>query len=208
MVVLTLPAPAMALTVTTPSLPAPLPAALPLADSTLSGSVSGGADGAPIAVTVTGPASTGVEIQVPPLPNLPALPSAPTLPIAPTVTDPISPSTPAPLPTAPSAPARAASPSHVGGTDPPAAVLNDRPQVPRSRFAAGAARPVAAPAPARPGRVSAAIDTRPADSMLHRIPGIASRMALWALLAAVVFVLKMLVASAATHFRRRPAPLS
>src|SRR4029078_5855957 len=67
MVVLTLPAPAMALTVTTRSGRAPLPAELPLGDSTLSGSVSGGPDGASIAVTVTGPAPTGVEIQVPPV---------------------------------------------------------------------------------------------------------------------------------------------
>jgi len=44
--------------------------------------------------------------------------------------------------------------------------------------------------------------------MLHRISGIASRVALWALLAAVVFVLQMLVASAAKHHRPRPAHLS
>jgi hypothetical protein len=44
--------------------------------------------------------------------------------------------------------------------------------------------------------------------MLHRISGVASRVALWALLAAVVFMLQMLVASAAKHHRRRPAHLS
>jgi hypothetical protein len=54
--------------------------------------------------------------------------------------------------------------------------------------------------------VSAAIDARPADSLLQRVPAFASRLALWAALAAIVLVLQMLVGSAVR--RSRSAPVS
>jgi hypothetical protein len=202
-VLLTLPAPASALTVTLPTVPAPLPPVqLPLGGSTLSGSVSGGAGGAPIDITVNGPASTGIEVQLPGIPSAPALPIAPTGP----VTEPIA---TAPVPTPTRSSPQPASPSHPGGAvssgPVPAPVpAADHAAPPVSPFAAGPARPLAAPLPAPAARVSAVIDARPADSLLHRVQAIAGRLVLWALLAAVLFVLEMLVAS--TLRRRRPQP--
>ena len=71
---LTLAAPASALTVAVPTLPAPLPT-LPLPTGA---SVSGGTGGAPIDVSVTGPGSTAIDLQ---LAGIPALPTGPTGPV-------------------------------------------------------------------------------------------------------------------------------
>jgi hypothetical protein len=199
----TLAAPASALTVTIPTVPAPLPPIqLPLGASDVSASVSGGTGGAPIDVSVKGPASTGIEVQLPGVPSAPALPIGPTAPTA----EPIaSPSTPTPTLSSP----QPASPSRLGGSGSSAAVPGEGAvTVPASPFAAGPARPIAAPEPARPASVSAAIDARPADSVLHRVQAIASRLALWALLAAVLFVLELLVRSAVRRRRPKPAGLS
>lgn len=186
-VLLTLPAPASALTVTLPTVPAP---------------VSGGAGGATIDVTVKGPASTGIEVQLLGVPSTPALPIGPAAP----VTEPIA-TPPVRMPTL-SSPQPASSP-HLGGRDSSvAAPGNYAAAVSASPFAAGPARPVASPEPTRQARVSAAINARPADSLLHRVQTIASRLALWALLAAVVFVLEMLVGSAVRVRRPKPAGLS
>jgi hypothetical protein len=57
-----------------------------------------------------------------------------------------------------------------------------------------------------PANLSAAIDAQPADSLLQRVPAIASRIALWAALAAILFVLQMLVGSAVRQ--RRSARVS
>jgi hypothetical protein len=75
-------------------------------------------------------------------------------------------------------------------------------------LAAGAARPIASPEPARPAHVSATINARPADSLLRRASTIASRVALWALLAAVVFALQLQLSSALRRYRRKQARLS
>jgi hypothetical protein len=56
--------------------------------------------------------------------------------------------------------------------------------------------------------VSAAIHGQPADSILQRVPAIASRIALWAALAGIVFVLQMLVGSAVRQRRNRTARIS
>jgi hypothetical protein len=201
-VFLSLPAPASALTVTVPTVPAPLPPIqLPLGGSSFSGSVSGGAGGAQIDLTVKGPASPGIEVQLPGIPSALALPIGPTAP----VTEPIA-NPPLRIPT-PSSP-QPASPSRLGVSDSSVAVPHDNAAAPSSPFAASPARPVASPVPERHARVSAAINARPADSLLHRVQAIASRLALWALLAAVVFVLEMLVGSAVRRRRPKPAGLS
>jgi hypothetical protein len=198
----TLPAPASALTVTAPTAPAPLPIELPLGASAVGGSVSGGAGGAPIDVTVKGPASTGVEVQLPGIPSAPALPIGPTAPTGqPIASRPVGPST--------QSSSQPASLSRPGGSDSSVAVPGDlAAALPPSPFAAGPAAAVAAPEPLRSARVSAVIDARPADSLLHRVQGIASRLALWALLAAVVFVLEWQVGSAVRRRRTEPAGLS
>jgi hypothetical protein len=56
--------------------------------------------------------------------------------------------------------------------------------------------------------VSAAIDAQPADSWLQDVPAVASRVALWAALAAILFALQMLVASGMRQRRSRTARVS
>jgi len=198
---LTLAAPASALTVTVPTVPAPLPIQLPLGASAGGGSVSGGTGGAPIDVTVKGPASTGLEVQLPGFPSAPALPIGPTAPTTePIASPPVRPST-----QSSSQPALSSRPRGSGSS---VAVPDEPSALPASPFAAGPAPAVAAPDPAHSARVSAVIDARPADSLLHRVQGIASRLALLALLAAVVFVLEMQVGSAVRRRRTEPAGLS
>jgi hypothetical protein len=194
---LTLAAPASALTVTVPTLPplAPLPT-LPLPTGA---SVSGGTGGEPIDVSVTGPGSTGVDLQ---LPGVPALPTG-------SVTAPVgSPTAPVITP-APAWLAPAAS-SGGGDSNPAVAVPDDQTAraTPASPLAAGAAQPAGPEAGAPHSNVDASINARPADSILSRIPSIASRLALWAALAAVVFVLQMLVGSAVRQHRRKSVPVS
>jgi hypothetical protein len=195
-------APASALTVTIPpSLPAPLPPIqLPLG-----GSVSGGTGGAPIDVTVTGPGSTGIEATLPGVPNVPALPVGPTGSVLVPITngDPVV----GPAPASSPAPSPAFS-SPRSGSDPAVTVPGDRAviaQTPISRPAADSASAApqspAPPSSARAADVSAAIDARPADSLLQRVPAFASRLALWAALAAIVLVLQMLVGSAVRRSR-------
>src|SRR5207245_1076294 len=142
-----------------------------------------------IDVTVKGPASTGLEVQLPGIPSAPALPIGPPAPTAePIASPPVRPST--------QSSSQPASPSRPRGSDSSVAVPGEPSALPASPFAAGPSAFVAAPEPARSARVSAVINARPADSLLHRVQGIASRLALWALLAAVVFVLEMQVGSA------------
>jgi len=194
-------APASALTVTVPTVPAPLPIQPPLGASAVGGSVSGGAGGAPIDVTVKGPASTGLEVELPGIPGAPALPIGPTSPTAePIASPPVRPST--------QSSSQPASPSRARGADSSVAVPGEPSALPASPFAAGPAGAVAAPEPAQSARVSAVIDARPADSILHRVQGIASRLALWALLAGVLFVLEMQIGSAVRRRRTEPAGLS
>ncbi len=189
---LTLAAPASALTVAVPTLPAPLPT-LPLPTGA---SVSDGTGGTPIDVSVNGPGSTTIDVQ---LPVIPALPTGP-------VTAPVAPSTPVLEPASPAPVA-----SSRGGDSNPAVAGPDNSHavaVPASPVSAGAAQP-AGPESAAPGaKVGASIGARPADSILSRVPSIASRVALWAALAAVVFVLQMLVGSAVRQHRRKSVPIS
>jgi len=56
--------------------------------------------------------------------------------------------------------------------------------------------------------VGASINAQPADSLLQRIPTIATRIALWLALAGVVFVLQMLIGSALRQHRRKSVPIS
>jgi hypothetical protein len=196
---------ASAVSVTTPpSLPAPL---LPLPIGPLplpiGGSVSGGTGGDPIDVTVTGPGSTGIEATLPGVPSVPALPAGPTgsVPAPISSGDPVV--TPAPTPATP------------GGTDDPAvaapgggavALRPSATPVPATHSSAQGARPFLPLSSTRPANVSAAIDAQPADSLLQGVQAFASRVALWAALAAIVFVLQMLVGSAARQ--RRSARVS
>jgi hypothetical protein len=192
---LTLGAPASALTVTVPALPAPLPTLPPPTGA----SVSGGTGGAPIDVSVTGPGSTAIDLE---LPGIPVLPSGPTGP----VTAPVAPSTPVLDPASP-APAT----SSRGGNSNPAVAAPDNSHsvaLPTPRVSGGAAQPVGPESSVPSAKVGASIDARPADSILSRLPSIASRLALWAALAAVVFVLQMLVGSAVRQYRRESAPVS
>jgi len=76
-----------------------------------------------------------------------------------------------------------------------------------SPLTAGAAQPVA-PAGPQLANVGASINAQPADSLLQRIPTIASRVALWLALAGVVFVLQMLIGSAVRQHRRKSVPIS
>jgi hypothetical protein len=192
---LTLAAPASALTVTVPTLPAPLPT-LPLPTGA---SLSGGTGGAPIDVSVTGPGSTAIDLQ---LPGIPALPTGPTSP----VTAPVAPSTPV---LDPASPAPAAT-SRSGDSNPAVAAPDNRHSValPGSHAGAGAAQPVGPESSVPGAKVGASIDARPADSILSRVPSIATRVALWVALAAVVFVLQMLVGSAVRQHRRKPVAVS
>jgi hypothetical protein len=169
----------------------------------IGGSVSGGTGGEPIDVTVTGPGSTGIEATLPGVPSVPALPVGPTG------------SVPAPI--ASGDPVVTPAPATPGFTDEPAvAAPGDRavarrpsaPPLPATRASAEGARPPAPAAEALPANLSAAIDAQPADSLLQRVPAIATRIALWAALAAIVFALQMLVASAVRHRRNRTAPVS
>jgi hypothetical protein len=198
---MTLAAPASALTVTAPTVPAPLPTQLPLGASAVGGSVSGGAGGAPIEVTVKGPASTGLEVQLPGIPSAPALPIGPTAPTSEPIASP-------PAPPSTKLASQPTSSSRPNESDSSVAVPGEPSALPASPFAADPAAAVAAPEPAQSARVSAVINARPADSLLHRVQGIASRLALWALLAAVVFVLEIQVGSAVRRRRTEPAGLS
>ena len=197
----TLAAPASALTVTIPTLPAPLPT-LPLPTSA---SVSGGTGGAPIGVSVNGPGSTGIDVQLPGLPTPPALPIGPTGPVTAPIAS--SPPTPAPAPP-PASPASGTAPAPSGGSNPSVAIPGDRaaPSA-ASPLTAGAAEPIA-PAGPQGANVGASINARPADSLLQRIPTIATRVALWVALAGVVFVLQMLIGSALRQHRRKSVRIS
>jgi hypothetical protein len=194
----TLGAPASALTVTIPTLPAPLPLPLPTGAS-----VSGGTGGAPVDVTVNGPDSTGTHVQLPGLPSPPALPIGPTGP----VTAPVGKPTPPPVLTP--SPVVVASPAHDGDSNAPVSNPDGGATVeaPVSPFDAGAARTVAPAESPRPN-VGAVINARPADSLLHRVSTIGSRLVLWGALLAVVFVLHMLVGSAVRHQRRKSVRVS
>jgi len=198
---LTLSAPASALTVTAPTQPAPLPT-LPFPTGA---SVSGGTGGAPSDVSVTGPDS-GIDVQ---LPGIPALPIGPTGP----VTTPGGSTLPAPVLTpfpAPASLAPGASPSPGGDSNTPVAGPVDQGAVemPAASIGAGAAPPANPAEATAHGDVGASITAQPADSLLARVPGIASRVALWAALAAVVFVLHMLVGSAVRQHRRKSVRVS
>jgi hypothetical protein len=186
---LTLAAPASALTVIVPTLPAPVPT-LPLPTGA---SVSGGTGGDPIDASVTGPGSS-IDVQ---LPGVPALPIGPTGPVTAPVESPVR--APAPA-SAPAASSRDADSSVAVPGGQTAVAL------PASPFTAGAAQPAGPEAAS--ANVGASIDTRPADSLLSRVPSLANRLALWAALAAVVFVLQMLVGSAVRQHRRKPVPVS
>lgn len=182
----TLLTPASALTVTTPTLPAPLPVQLPVG-----GSVSTGTGGDPLGVAVTLPDGSGVDVEVPGVPTT----------LAPPVTTPTPESGGAQPPV---------SPSPRGGTDPTVSVPDGKSVANSPPESASGAQPAAgAAAPAGSSRhasVNASIDARPAsDSLLHRIPMSATRVALLAALAAIVFVLQMLVASAVREHRRKAA---
>jgi hypothetical protein len=196
----TLAAPASALTVTVPTLSpsAPLPA-LPLPTGA---SVSGGTGGQPIDISLTGPGATGVDLQ---LPGVPALPTGPTGSITAPVESPAAPViTPAPAWSAPTASSRG------GDSNPAIGVPDDQTgrATPDSPFAAGAAQPAGSADGAPHSHVYGSINARPADSILSPIPSIASRVALWVALAAVVFVLQMLVGSAVSQHRRKSVPFS
>jgi hypothetical protein len=196
-------APATALSVTTPpSLSAPLvPLPLDPLPLPIGGSVSGGTGGEPIDATVTGPGSTGIEATIPGVPSAPALPAAPTGSVV-------------PAPIASGVVTTSPAPATPGSTGVPAVAAPDvaprrsAPPLADTRSAAKGARSPAPPTEAIPVNVSAAIDAQPADSLLQRVPAFASRMALWAALAAIVFVLQMLVGSAVRQRRRRTAPVS
>jgi hypothetical protein len=199
-------APASALSVTTPStLPALLPPiALPPIQLPVGGTVSGGTGGAPIDITVTVPGSTGIEATLPGLPKLPAPSVAPpdSVPVTFPSGDPVVNPTPA-----------SPSPSLRGVSDPAVLVPGDHAVTLQPSAPVPAADSTSSAAPsflplssARPANVSAAIDAQPADSLLQGVQAFASRVALWAALAAIVFVLQMLVGSAARQ--RRSARVS
>jgi hypothetical protein len=174
--------------------------------------VSGGTGGDPSGVTVTVPNGSGVDAQLPGVPNLPALPAVPTLPVGPSGPVSIPPVTTPPLGPVPGAPANPASPSPARGSDAAVSAPGNKsvtlkPSTPHvaPNFAAAAARPGGPVGTARDARVNAAIDARPADSLLHRVPAIATRLALWIALAALVLVIHMLVSSGIRHHRRKAA---
>jgi hypothetical protein len=194
-------APASALSVTTPtSAPVPvLPLPLPIA-----GSVSGGTGGDPIDVTVTGPGSTGIEATLPGLPSAPAGPTG-SVPLPAPIASATPVVTPAPAPATPGGTADSA----VSAPDDRAVARRPSASpLPAARSAAEGARPPAPPTEALPANVSAAIHGQPADSILQRVPAIASRIALWAALAGIVVVLQMLVGSAVRQRRNRTARIS
>lgn len=208
----TLAAPASALSVTIPpALLAPLPPIqLPVGDS-----VSAGTGGASTDVSVTVPDGAGIDVHLPGIPTVPALPIGPTGPVSGPNPIPSPPPVLAPGPT-PLTPAPPAWPAPRVGSDPRVAVPGSKaatrapaapPASPATETAPRAHPGAAASAPRR-ANVSATIDARPADSLLHRVPMIASRVALWAALAAIVLVLQLLVGGAVRQRRRKTPRVS
>ena len=197
-------APASALELTTPTLPAPLPPVqLPV-----SASVSGGTGGAPIDVTANAPGSTiGVEI---PGVEVPGVTQPPTLPGTPIPPAPVPPLTGAIAPPAQSDPHPAPASPYPGVS--PAPRVGVAPEVPSPspslRFPSAWVRPLPAPTKEAPvAHVSAAVTARAADDLLSKLATISARVLLWAALAAIAFVLQMLMSSALAQ-RRRPARVS
>jgi hypothetical protein len=193
----TLTAPASALTVTIPTLPAPLPA------QPVGGSVSTGTGGDPVGVTVTLPRGSEGEVEAPGLPTLPVDPTGPL-----TGSLPTTPTSPVIAPAPAAGTSQAPQPS--GNDDPSVAIPGGERAAAEPTAPISGAQPAAgaaAPGGSRSGlSVNASINAQPAsDSLLHRLPALASRVALWAALAAIVFVLQLLVGSAVREHRRKTA---
>jgi fused signal recognition particle receptor len=201
----TLAAPASALTVTIPTLPAPLPPLLP----PISGSVSGGTGGAPLDISVDVPGTATIDVEAPGFPILPALPIDPTNPPVPPVLGPpatlpvATPSVPSPVSPVPGT----ATPSPRDGSDPAVGLPNRESVAPvaSAQPAANSARPpsVDQNRSDRSGPVSGAIVNRPDQSLLHRVPTIMADVGLWATLATVVFIMYLLVGLAISQRRAR-----
>jgi hypothetical protein len=85
--------------------------------------------------------------------------------------------------------------------------ITSRPAAPvtGAQPAAGAGASPAGPAiPAGGAEVTASINAPPAEAVLSRVPTISTHIALWSALAAIVFVLQMLVASVVRQRRETP----
>lgn len=163
-----------------------------------------------LTVTVTVPGVAIPTITLPPI-TVPTvtIPTdmIPTI-ATPAVTTPAV-TTPTSTPAVTTPTAATASPSPGNRSDPLVGVPGHEAVTPNaSKPSSVAAGRAAAASTATRADVNATIATQPADSFLHRVPTIASRLALWIALAATVFVLYLLVGSAVRQHRRKSPRLS